>query len=70
MNKVLGLLCMLSQKNEKYLKKIIKKLIERFQNNVKDMNQDKINQVISVLCNSIQSERVFLEFAKILGQTT
>jgi hypothetical protein len=37
-NKVLGLLCMLSQKNEKYLKKIIKKLIERFQNNVRDMN--------------------------------
>ena len=43
MNKVLGLLCMLSQKNEKYLKKIIKKLIERFQGNAKDMNQDKIN---------------------------
>jgi hypothetical protein len=69
-NKVLGLLCMLSQKNEKYLKKIIKKLIERFQNNVRDMNQDKINQVISVLCNSIQQERVFLEFARILGAST
>ena len=32
------------------------------------MNEDKINPVISVLCSSIQSERVFLEFAKILGQ--
>ena len=29
---------MISQKNEKYLKKIIYKLIERFQNNFKDMN--------------------------------
>ena len=36
-SKVLELLCMLSQKNEKYLRKIIKKLIERFQN-VDDMN--------------------------------
>ena len=69
-NKVLELLCMLSKKNEKYLKKIIKKLIERFQNNVKDMNQDKINQVISVLCRSIESERVFLEFARIIHQST
>lgn len=34
------------------------------------MNQDKINQVISVLCNSIQSERVFLEFAKIIHAST
>jgi hypothetical protein len=34
---------MLSQKNEKYLKTIIEKLIERFEGNVKDMNQDKIN---------------------------
>lgn len=52
-SKVLSLLCMLSQKNEKYLRKIIRKLIERFQNNVSDIKQDKINQVISVLCASI-----------------
>ena len=69
-SKVLSLLCMLSQKNEKYLRKIIRKLIERFQNNVSDIKQDKINQVISVLCSSIQSERVFLEFARILHETT
>jgi len=31
------------------------------------MNQDKINQVLQVLCHSINPERVFLEFAKILG---
>ncbi|CDW77902.1 vac14 family protein [Stylonychia lemnae] len=64
-NKVLELLCMLSKKNEKYLKKIIKKLIERF-SGLKDMNQDKMNQVIYVLCQSIKSEKVFLEFANIL----
>ena len=34
------------------------------------MDQDKINQVLSVLCKSIQSERVFLEFAAILGAST
>ena len=37
---------------------------------MKDMDQDKINQVLSVLCKSIQSERVFLEFAAILGAST
>lgn len=40
---VLDLLCKLAEKNEKYLKKIIRKLIDRFQKNAADMNQDKIN---------------------------
>ena len=57
---------MLSKKNEKYLKKIIRKLVERFQV-LRDMNQQRMNQVINVLCQSIKYEKVFLEFAGVLN---
>ena len=39
---------MLSQKNEKYLKNIVSKLLEKFQS-MPDINQDRINYVIDIL---------------------
>ena len=31
----------------------------------KEFNQEKINQIINCLCNSIKPEKVFMEFATI-----
>lgn len=56
---------MLSKQNEKFLRKTIKKLIERFYT-LQDLSQIRINKVIFMLCQSINEERVFLELAAIL----
>ncbi|CDW85005.1 vac14p [Stylonychia lemnae] len=64
-NKVLELLSMLSKSNEKYLRKTIKKLIEKI-HSMGDRNQFIVGQVIQVLCQSINDERVFLEFGRVL----
>ena len=58
------LVCMLSTKNEKYSRKVMEQLIERFYN-IRSQSKfdDKIKQVISALTNSISQEKVFMEFA-------
>eukprot|EP00350_Pseudokeronopsis_sp_OXSARD2_P005317 CAMPEP_0170549730 /NCGR_PEP_ID=MMETSP0211-20121228/7882_1 /TAXON_ID=311385 /ORGANISM="Pseudokeronopsis sp., Strain OXSARD2" /LENGTH=173 /DNA_ID=CAMNT_0010855921 /DNA_START=58 /DNA_END=579 /DNA_ORIENTATION=- len=66
MKKILELLCMLSKKNEKYLKSVIEKMVSRFQSNREVITQEKMNTIIQILCTSMYAEKVFLEFAKIL----
>ena len=36
----------------------------------KEFNQEKINQIINCLCNSIKPEKVFMEFATIFQDMT
>jgi len=58
------LVCMLSTKNEKYSRKVMEQLIERFYNiRTQSKFDDKIKQVIQALTNSISQEKVFMEFA-------
>ncbi len=58
------LVCMLSTKNEKYSRKVMEQLIERFYNIRSQAKfDDKIKQVIQELTNSISQEKVFMEFA-------
>eukprot|EP00347_Sterkiella_histriomuscorum_P018081 403346861 len=64
-DKVLELLSMLSKQNEKYLRKTVKKLTEKFYS-MEHKTQEFISKVVLVLCQSISDERVFVEFAKIL----
>ena len=56
---------MLSVKNEEYFRDVMKWLIQRFHNSKKEINQEKLNQIINCLCNSIKPEKVFMEFATI-----
>lgn len=58
------LVCMLSTKNEKYSRKVMEQLIERFYN-IRSQSRfdDKIKQVIQALTNVISQEKVFMEFA-------
>ncbi len=62
--RIMYLVCMLSTKNEKYSRKVMEQLIERFYN-IRSQSKfdDKIKQVISALTNSISQEKVFMEFA-------
>lgn len=58
------LVCMLSTKNEKYIRKVMEQLIERFYNTRNQTKFDnKIKQVMQALTNSISQEKVFMEFA-------
>jgi hypothetical protein len=43
MTRILELLCMVSKKNEKHLRDIIKKIILRFQNRKETITQEKMN---------------------------
>ena len=61
----INLICMLSVKDDKYFRKIMKILIQNFHNNKKEINQEKFNQITNCLCNSIQPEKVFMEYASI-----
>lgn len=63
--KIIDLVCMLSVKNEEYFRDIMKTLIQRFHNSKKEINQERMNQIITCLCNSIKPEKVFMEFATI-----
>jgi vacuole morphology and inheritance protein 14 len=58
------LVCMLSTKSEKYSRKVMEQLIERFYSIRSQAKfDDKIKQVIQELTNSISQEKVFMEFA-------
>lgn len=70
MKKILALLCMLSKKNEKYLREIIKNLIQKFQHSKEIVSQDRMNSIIKVFCQSLNPEKVFIEFAYILNQVS
>ena len=48
----------------------MKMLIQRFYNSQKEINQERINQITNCLCNSIQPEKVFMEFATIFHKMT
>ena len=62
--RIMFLVCMLSTKNEKYSKQVMAQLIDRFHIiRAQAKFDDKIKQVIQELCNSISSEKVFMEFA-------
>ena len=62
--RIMYLVCMLSTKNEKYSRKVMEQLIERFYNiRTQSKFDDKIKQVIQALTNSISQEKVFMEFA-------
>jgi vacuole morphology and inheritance protein 14 len=63
--KIIDLVCMLSTKNEEYFREVMRWLIQRFHNSKKEIDQDKLNQIITYLCNSIKPEKVFMEFATI-----
>jgi len=59
---------MLSTKNEKYLREAIVKLLQRFQSAKESVSQEKVNQILQVLCASIEPEKVYVEFALQIGQ--
>jgi hypothetical protein len=52
-------------KDETYFREIMERLIQRFNDQKKEINQDKLNQITYSLCNSIMAEKVFIEFASI-----
>ena len=55
---------MLSKKNEKYSRKVMEQLINRFYEIRSQARfDDRIKQVIQELSNSISQEKVFMEFA-------
>ena len=68
--KIIDLVCMLSVKNEDYFREVMKWLIQRFHYSKKEINQEKLNQIITCLCNSIKPEKVFMEFATIFHKMT
>jgi vacuole morphology and inheritance protein 14 len=45
-------------------------MIQRVNMHKKEFNQEKINQIINCLCNSIKPEKVFMEFATIFHDMT
>ena len=62
--KIMTLVCMLGTKNEKYSKKVMEQLIDRFYAiRTQAKFDEKIKQVIFELTNSIPQEKVFMEFA-------
>lgn len=63
--RIIDLVCMLSIKNEEHFRDVMRWLIQRFHTTKKEINQDRLNQIINCLCNSIKPEKVFMEFATI-----
>jgi len=59
---VLQLLCLMSSKNQQFLKEIVEMLLKRF-NNEKDIEMEYINNLIHIMCSNIDQKLVFSEFA-------
>lgn len=56
---------MLSTKNEEFFRKQMQLLIQHVNEKPKEFSHERINQIINSLCKSIDSEKVFMEFATI-----
>ena len=61
--KILELLCMMSRKEDKFLREIVERLLRIFLKTREKLNISSINEIISILCANIDPQKVFKEFA-------